>query len=333
MLVWLQVVNSASLFLGHVLKYYNVEQPSLEDFSNGQHIQEWIQTLITTGVKTGKPYSNGTIKEHLDSALKITCFICSYFDNPCVKALLEANKGALKRWREQYNNKAGNVEFMVESLMLPGDVGKRGREHMEMEPVLHARMQHEHALDELVQHEPVGLMTDWGVQLDWIKGIKVNALQLSCSGSVKVGGLEVYPNILSPNKPISWQQLAADHVAVAACLFSEAINTCQQAIMAKMQHGDNLNMELMQELGQVVILTSMWGTLPPHRWGALISIMVGDITCPNNLVVSDDASQLVCCIKETKRSKMLKKGKVPPITTHIPITTLGGMVFMVWLKV
>jgi hypothetical protein len=93
---------------------------TLELFSNGKYLYQWVQTMIKIGEHSPSgPYSYGTISAHLANASKITSFLAVLDDlSPSLKATLDANKCQLDRWSSHYNNMKGPVQYKVQNMMV-----------------------------------------------------------------------------------------------------------------------------------------------------------------------------------------------------------------------
>jgi hypothetical protein len=146
-----------------------------------------------------------------------------------------------------------------------------------------------------------------------------------------VGGTEAYPSFIT--KPLPWdEQLLLDEPeAYAAFMMSEAVDMGHQSILEKLQRSP-LNKGLVQQLLQQARLAMLWG-IPPIRWGAIITCMVGATCLGNSMQLSEDGTHMLLTIKESKRSKLMPLASRKVITLPIPTNTLGGKVLEVWLKV
>ena len=333
-----KVVNSTSLFLGWLAKYHGVLQPTLEHFSNGEYIFQWVLTMLMAGEageddkdKEDGQYSFGTIATHTACASRVTSLLTHIFELPAAAtAILEANKAQLNRISSHYSNKVGKVKYTVSNITVGGGM-KREREEEQME-----EMEDEaaNALMELPVVEPsfqLFLELQCEVASALPLGFSMGSLQPSCSEGILVDGEEAFPPIFQ--KPLPWGTLLlqADPEAFTARLFTEAVDMGHMSILEKLQHSP-LSSKLVRKLSQAAQLACLWGT-PPIRWCALTRCML-DITLPTNWIqLSDDEQHFMITIKETKRTKLQAEASKEVITIKVPTNTTGGKVLHLWEKV
>lgn len=313
--------NTSSLVLGWEHKFHNVEFPTMELLANGEHIMQWVQTLLTSGEKT-TPYCYETISAHLANVSKATSFLLISAELPSETiAILKGNKEQLDRWSSYYNNKSGQVKFLVASLMVgPSSIGQLV--DVVVEPTAEGARE-----GGLTLQESLELHAELACHLP--PGMDIPSLGRSCSESIKVDGTLAFPPIMKP-QPYQQEMEEGDEDVAVSKLFGTAVDECHMQILEEMS-SSILTVERVQLLAQDAHLVLMYGSIPPNRWGAISSCMTSTTTTPVNVIqLAEDGLHVTITLRDGKRTVAQALANRKVITIDIPTNTLGGKVLQIW---